>query len=130
MSASKWHERFIELASRKRNSCVVLDYKALIGDDMKSSRFVSALRLETKPTFTQESESLCKCCGQPYYPEKAWKDKLHAVHFGAERFAVCPACTQGALEDLFSDPAYRRRCVREVRRHQRMYVEEIRYRAG
>jgi hypothetical protein len=93
---------------------------------MKSSRFSSALRLETGPTCTQELQLLCNCCGQPYYPDKAWTDKLHAVYFGAERFAVCPVCTQAPLEHVFFDPAYRRRCVREVRRLERMYVKESR----
>jgi len=94
---------------------------------MKSSRFAS----EPQPTFTQELQLICKCCGQPFSPDKASKDKLHAVYFGAERFAVCPVCTrQAALERVFLDPVYLRRCLREVRRHQRMYVDEARYRAG
>jgi hypothetical protein len=93
---------------------------------MKSSRVGSALRLETGPACTLELQLLCRCCGQPYYPDKAWTDKLHAVYFGAERFAVCPVCTQAPLEHVFVDPAYRRRCVREVRRLERMYVKETR----
>ena len=93
---------------------------------MKSSRFGSTLRLETQPACTLELQLICKCCGQPYYPDKAWTDKLHAVYFGAERFAVCRVCTQAALEHVFPDPAYRRRCVREVRRLERMYVKETR----
>jgi hypothetical protein len=68
---------------------------------MKSSRFGSALRLETQPACTLELQLLCKCCGQPYYPNKAWTDRLHAVYFGAERFAVCPVYTQ-ALWSTFS----------------------------
>src|SRR5580704_7442276 len=94
--------------------------------NMKSSRFGSALRLEPQPACTLELQLMCKCCGQPYYPDKAWTDKLHAVYFGAERFAVCPVCTQAALEHVFPDPEYRRRCVREVRRLERMYVKETR----
>jgi hypothetical protein len=93
---------------------------------MKSSRFGSALSLEPQPACTLELQLLCRCCGQPYYPDKAWTDKLDAVYFGAERFAVCPVCTQAALEHVFPDPACRCRCVREVRRLQRMYVEEAR----
>jgi hypothetical protein len=38
---------------------------------------------------------------------RVWTDNLDVVYFGAER-----------------------RCLREVRRLQRMYVEEARYRAG
>jgi hypothetical protein len=91
---------------------------------MKSSRLGSALRLEPQPACTQELQLICKCCGQPYYPDKACTDKLDAVYFGAERFAVCPVCTQAVLEHVFLDPGYRRRCVREVRRLQRMYVKE------
>jgi hypothetical protein len=97
---------------------------------MKSSRVGSALRLEPQPACTLELQLICRCCGQPYYPDKAWTDKLHAAYFGAERFAVCPLCTQAALEHVFPDPAYRRRCVRQVRRLQRMYVEETRNRAS
>jgi hypothetical protein len=45
---------------------------------MKSSRFGSALRLEPHPPFTQELPLFCRCCGQPYYPDKAWKKDLLA----------------------------------------------------
>jgi hypothetical protein len=89
---------------------------------MKSSTFGSALRLEPQPACTLELQLICKCCGQPYYPDKAWTDKLHAVYFGAEGLAICPVCNQAALEHVFEDPDYRRRCVREARRLQRMYV--------
>ena len=97
---------------------------------MKSSRIGSALQLLRTGWLSFQPELLCKCCGQPYYPEMTWTDKLRVAYFGAERFAVCPICTQAALDDVLADPTYRRRCVREVPRLQRMYVKEIRNRAG
>ena len=72
--------------------------------------------LEMSPAFTQEVQLICNCCGQPYYPNKSWEDRRRAMIFGAERFAVCPICTQSAPQDVFDNPEYRRRCFREVRR--------------
>ena len=45
------------------------------------------------PSNTLEVQLICNCCGQPYYPDKSWEDRLRAVIFGAERFAICPVCT-------------------------------------
>ena len=93
---------------------------------MKSSRLGRALQLLRSGWLSFQPELLCKCCGQPYYPDQVWTDKLHVAYFGAERFDVCPICTQAALDDVLADPPYRRRCVREGRKLQRMYVKETR----
>ena len=77
--------------------------------------------LEARLSNTQELQLLCKCCGQPYHPDKSWEDRLRAVIFGAERFAVCPLCTQAPPQEVFEKPDYRRRCLREVLRLQRLY---------
>jgi hypothetical protein len=71
--------------------------------------------------YTQEVQLLCNCCGQPYYPNKSFRDKLEALYFGAERFAICPVCTQAPPEHVFTDPAYRRRCHYQVKRLQVLY---------
>ena len=81
--------------------------------------------LEMSPAFTQEVQLICNCCGQPYYPNKSWEDRLRAVIFGAERFAVCPICTQSAPQDVFDNPEYRRRCFQEVRRLQKAYEKAM-----
>lgn len=52
--------------------------------------------------------------GQPYYPDKSWEDRIRAVIFGTERFAICPLCTQCPPRDVFEDGDYRRRCLKEV----------------
>ena len=79
---------------------------------------------------TQELQLLCHCCGQPYYPNKAWEDQLRAIVFGAEKYAICPLCTQEVAEDVFHDRAYRERCRSEVKRLQRLYEAAIRKREG
>jgi hypothetical protein len=78
----------------------------------------SEIRLEN----TQEVQLLCNCCLQPYYPNKSWQDKLEAVFLGAERYAVCPVCTQAPPEHIFIDPAYRRRCHYHVGRLEALYT--------
>ncbi len=70
---------------------------------------------------TQEMQLLCNCCLQPYYPNKSWQDNLQAVFLGAERYAICPVCTQSPPEHIFTDPAYRRRCRYQVERLQALY---------
>jgi len=77
----------------------------------------SQIRLEPE----LEMQLLCNCCGQPYYPNKSWHDKLEALYFGSERYAVCPVCTQAPPEHIFIDPAYRRRCVYQVKRLQALF---------
>jgi hypothetical protein len=66
------------------------------------------LGLEMRPANTQEAQLICNCCGQPYYPNKIWEDCLRAVIFGADRFAICPLCTQSPPKDVLDDPRYRR----------------------
>jgi hypothetical protein len=79
---------------------------------------------------TQEVQLICNCCGQPYYPNKAWEDKLRAVVLGAEKFAICPLCTQAPPEQVFNSFEYRQRCFYEVRRLQRLYEQAQRKKAG
>ncbi|PYV54224.1 MAG: hypothetical protein DMG96_20030 [Acidobacteria bacterium] len=76
-----------------------------------------SVRLEN----TQEVQLLCTCCGQPYYPTKAWQDKLQAIFVGAEKYAIGPVCTQKPSDDVFSDQNYRRRCRYHVERLQVLY---------
>ena len=82
------------------------------------------LGLEICPSDTQEVQLICNCCGQPYHPDKSWEDRLRAVVFGAEKYAICPLCTQAPPQDVFESPKYRVRCLREVRRLQKMYEKE------
>ena len=76
------------------------------------------------PTETQEVQLLCHCCGQPYHPDKSWEDCLQAVVFGAEKYAICPLCTQAVPDEVFGDHSYRRRCHYEVARLQRLFESE------
>jgi hypothetical protein len=76
------------------------------------------------PIETQEVQLICHCCGQPYHPDKSWEDCLQAVVFGAEKYAICPLCTQAVPDDVFRDDGYRRRCHYEVARLQSLYELE------
>ena len=82
------------------------------------------LGLEIRPADTQEMQLVCNCCGQPYYPNKSWEDRIRAIIFGAEKYAVCPLCTQAVADDVFRDGAYRQRCHYEVTRLQRLFESE------
>src|SRR5208283_6110605 len=79
------------------------------------------LGLEMRTSPTQEVQLICKCCGQPYYPNKSWEDRMRAIIFGAEKYSVCPLCTQEVTSDVFQDEDYRKRCRREVTRLQQMF---------
>jgi len=79
------------------------------------------LGLEMRPSPTLEVQLICNCCGQPYYPNKSWEDQMRAILLGAEKYAVCPLCTQEVSSDVFWDVGYRRRCRSEVARLQQMY---------
>ena len=81
----------------------------------------SKLGLEMHPADTQEVQLVCNCCGQPYYPNKSWEDRIRAIIFGAEKYAICPLCTQAVPSDVFRDEAYRRRCRNEVARLQHLF---------
>jgi hypothetical protein len=86
------------------------------------------LGLEMRPADTQEVQLICTCCGQPYHPDKSWEDRLRAVIFGTERYAICPICTQTPPMDVFDSQGYRDRCFREVRRLQRIHEKTRRER--
>ena len=79
------------------------------------------LRFEMRPVETQELQLICNCCGQPYYPDKAWEDRLRAIVFGAEKYANCPSCTQQVSEDVLSDSGYRQRCDVNFEKWRRMF---------
>ncbi len=65
------------------------------------------LGLEIRTSPTQEVQLICNCCGQPYYPNKSWEDRMRAIIFGAEKYSVCPLCTQEVQSDVFQDEGYR-----------------------
>jgi hypothetical protein len=77
-----------------------------------------------RPDNTQEMQLICNCCGQPYYPNKTWEDRIRAIMFGAEKYALCPLCTQAVPDPIFRDEAYRRRCQYEVARLQHLFELE------
>jgi hypothetical protein len=79
------------------------------------------LGLELRPANRLVMQLICNCCGQPYYPDKSWEDRIKAIIFGAEKYAICPLCTQAPPQDVFESLKYRLQCSREVSRLQRMY---------
>lgn len=78
-------------------------------------------KFEMQLSNSQQLQLICNCCGQPYYPDKSWQDKLAAVYYGTERYAICPVCTQAPPQDIFHSMAYRKRCLREVVRLELLY---------
>jgi hypothetical protein len=82
------------------------------------------LGLEMRPADTQEMQLICNCCGQPYYPNKSWEDRIRAIILGAEKYAICPLCTQAVPDDVFRNEGYRQRCHYEVARLQRLFESE------
>jgi hypothetical protein len=82
------------------------------------------LALEMRVADTQEVQLICNCCGQPYYPTKVLQDLVRAIVFGAEKYSMCPLCTQAVPDDVSCDEAYRRRCHYEVVRLQRLLESE------
>ncbi len=85
------------------------------------------LRLGMEPgiemSLRPEMYLVCDCCGSRHHAQKAWQDRLEAILFGAEPFAICPVCTQAPPKSVFRDPAYRGRCRWEVRRLKRLLEE-------
>jgi hypothetical protein len=49
---------------------------------------------------------------------------MRAIIFGAEKYAICPLCTQAVPDDVLRDEGYRQRCHREVARLQRLFESE------
>jgi hypothetical protein len=82
------------------------------------------LGLEMRPADTQEMQLVCNCCGQPYYPNKSWEDRIRAIIFGAEKYAICPLCTQAVPDEVLRNEGYRQRCHYEVARLQRLFESE------
>jgi hypothetical protein len=75
-----------------------------------------------------DMQLICSCCGQTYYPDKSFGDKLLAVYLGTERFAICPVCTQQVPQATFDSPAYRTACLKAIRRMQRLFEAELKQR--
>ena len=80
--------------------------------------------LEARVGMSQDLLLICKCCGQPHHPVKCWQDQLNAVIQGQEKFAICPLCTQAPPPHVFESARYRRRCLSEVKRLQRLWEQE------
>jgi hypothetical protein len=80
--------------------------------------------LEARAGLSQDLQLVCKCCGQPYYPMKCWQDQLNAVIEGQEKFAICPICTQTPPPGVFQSVRYRRRCLSEVKRLQKLWEQD------
>lgn len=81
-------------------------------------------QLEMRPADTQEMQLICSCCGQPYYPNKAWEDRIRAIIFGAEEYAVCPLCTQAVPDHILQDEGYRQRCRYKVQRLRELFDDK------
>ena len=79
------------------------------------------LALEMRPADTQEIQLICTCCGQPYYPNKAWEDRITAIIFGAEDYAICPLCTQAVSDDILHSEGYRLRCRYRIDRLRELF---------
>lgn len=64
------------------------------------------LALEMRQADTQEMQLICNCCRQPYYPNKVREDQITAIIFGAEKYVLCPLCTQAVPDTVLRDEAY------------------------
>jgi hypothetical protein len=82
------------------------------------------LALEMRPADTQEMQLICNCCGQPYYPNKSWEDRITAIIFGAEKYVLCPLCTQAVPDIVLHDEGYRQRWRYKVARLQELFQPE------
>ncbi len=82
------------------------------------------LGLEMRPADTLQVQLICNCCGQPYYPNKSWEDRIRAIILGAEKYAICPLCTQAVPDDVLDNEGYKRRCHHEVARLQCPFESE------
>lgn len=54
------------------------------------------LGLDLRSADTLEVQLICNCCGQPYYPDKAWKGRLRAI------VVLCIGSILGSLRYWFS----------------------------
>jgi hypothetical protein len=82
------------------------------------------LRVDMRQTEKLEMQLLCNCCDQPYYPDKAWEDRLRATVFGAEQYAICPLCTQQVPTPVLADEGYRTRCRDTVEKWRALFLAE------
>ncbi len=76
---------------------------------------------EVRPANTQEMQLICNFCGQPYYPNKAWEDRINAIMFGAEKYALCPLCTQAVPDNVLHDEGYQQRWRYTVARLRELF---------
>lgn len=83
------------------------------------------LGVHTQPAMRLEVQLICSCCGQPYYPNKAWEDQLRAKTFGAEAYSICPLCDQRVPNQVFENPSYRKRYRSEIVRLQALFEAEM-----
>jgi hypothetical protein len=88
----------------------------------RANRLRKSRATQTAPR--QELQLICNCCGQPYYPDKSWEDQIRAIVFGAEKYAICPLCTQAVPDDVFRDDHYRQQCRYEVARLQSIFESQ------
>jgi intein/homing endonuclease len=79
------------------------------------------LTMEIRSAETLEVQLICTCCGQPYYPDKSWEDRIRAIIFGAEEYAMCPLCTQAVPDETLRDERYRARCRYKVERLRELF---------
>ena len=80
------------------------------------------LGMELRPTL--EVQQICTCCEQPYYLNKRRQDQIEAIVCGAEKYAICPLCTQAVPATVVRNEGYRQRCQHEVARLRRLFESE------
>jgi hypothetical protein len=67
---------------------------------------------------------ICNCCLQSYYSKKSRQERIEAILFGAEKYVICPLCSQPVPDDVLHDEGYRQRCDYEVVRLQQLFESE------
>ncbi len=63
------------------------------------------LGLEMRPVDTQEVQPICNCCGQPYYPNKSWEDRIKAIILGLRNMPSVRYVLKRFPPFLFADQA-------------------------
>ncbi|HET7440173.1 MAG TPA: hypothetical protein VFJ47_02640 [Terriglobales bacterium] len=65
-----------------------------------------------------EVQLICRCCRQPYHPDKRWESEWDQIMLGAEKFAICAICGQSVPQKTFDDYGYRRRWLIAAKKHE------------